>query len=137
MEDRTSGTPGHPEVTARRGDLFSPACPTRRLLDRVGSRWVVMIVKTLAESGELRYADLKRRTPGVSAKMLTQTLRGLEEDQLVTRRVEPSIPPAVYYALTPLGLTLDEPLAALREWAETHMPEIDARRSRAGRLRNP
>ncbi|MFF0344697.1 winged helix-turn-helix transcriptional regulator [Kribbella sp. NPDC004875] len=131
MEDRTFGTPGHSEVPSRRGDLFSPDCPTRQLLDRVGSKWVAMIVKTLAETGELRYAELKRRTPGVSAKMLTQTLRGLEDDQLVARRVEPSVPPAVHYSLTPLGRSLDEPLAALRAWAETHMPEIDAHRSRA------
>ncbi|WP_328324465.1 helix-turn-helix transcriptional regulator [Kribbella sp. NBC_00382] len=80
-------------------------------------------VKTLAESGELRYAVLKRRTPGISAKMLAQTLRGLERDQLVIRRVEPTVPPAVHYSLTPLGRSLDEPLAALRDWAETHMPE--------------
>ncbi|MEV5967276.1 helix-turn-helix domain-containing protein [Kribbella sp. NPDC051952] len=131
MEDRTFGTPGHPEVTSRRGDLFSPACPTRQLLDRIGGKWVAMIVKTLAEAGELRYAELKRRTPGVSAKMLTQTLRGLEDDQLVTRRVEATIPPAVFYSLTPLGHSLDEPLAALREWAETHMPHIADHRSRA------
>ncbi|MEV8372855.1 helix-turn-helix domain-containing protein [Kribbella sp. NPDC056861] len=131
MEDSTSPTPGYPEVTPQRGDLFSPLCPTRRLLDRVGSKWVAMIVKTLAEAGELRYADLKRRTPGVSAKMLTQTLRGLEDDGLVLRRVEASIPPSVYYSLTPLGQTLDEPLAALRDWAETHMPEIDRLRSKS------
>jgi DNA-binding HxlR family transcriptional regulator len=125
MEDRTSAPPGHPQVPASRGDLFSPQCPTRRLLDRVGSKWVAMIVKTLAESGELRYAELKRRTPGISAKVLTQTLRALEQDSLLTRRVEPTIPPAVHYSLTPLGFSLDEPLAMLRNWAETHMPEID------------
>ncbi|MEV6417954.1 helix-turn-helix domain-containing protein [Kribbella sp. NPDC051718] len=128
MEDGTFGTPGHPGVTTARGDLFDPACPTRRLLDRVGTKWVAMIVKTLAESGELRYADLKRRTPGISAKMLTQTLRGLEEDRLVVRRVEATVPPAVHYSLTPLGQSLDEPLAALREWAELHMPEVDGLR---------
>ncbi|GAB3826181.1 winged helix-turn-helix transcriptional regulator [Kribbella italica] len=134
MEDRTSTTPGHPEVTSSpRGDLFSPECPTRRLLDRVGSKWVAMIVKTLAEAGELRYADLKRRTPGVSAKMLTQTLRGLEDDHLVVRRVEPTVPPAVHYSLTPLGRSLDEPLAALRDWAETHMSEIDQHRQETAR----
>jgi len=128
VEDGTFAPPGHPRVIPDRGDLFSPLCPTRRLLDRVGSKWVAMIVKTLAESGELRYAELKRRTPGISAKVLAQTLRGLEDDFLLTRRVEPTVPPAVYYELTPLGRSLDEPLAALRDWAETHMPEIDRRR---------
>jgi DNA-binding HxlR family transcriptional regulator len=109
----------------RRGDLFDPACSTRRLLDRIGSKWVAMLVKTLAGSGEVRYADLKRRTPGISAKMLAQTLRSLEADGLVRRRVESSTPPAVHYSLTPLGLSLDEPLGALRAWAEEHMGEID------------
>lgn len=109
----------------RRGDLFDPACSTRRLLDRIGSKWVAMLVKTLAGSGEVRYADLKRRTPGISAKMLAQTLRSLEADGLVRRRVEASTPPAVHYSLTPLGLSLDEPLGALRAWAEEHMGEID------------
>ncbi|MBU2667362.1 helix-turn-helix transcriptional regulator [Actinoplanes bogorensis] len=112
-------------TSARRGDLFDPACPTRRLLDRVGSKWVAMIVKVLAESGELGFAELRRRVPGISQKMLAQTLRSLTDDGLVHRRVEPSVPPRVYYRLTPLGRTLDEPLAALREWAERHMPEID------------
>lgn len=125
MEERTSSSAGHPEVTTPRGDLFDPACHTRRLLDRVGSKWVAMIIKTLTESGELRYAELKRRTPGVSAKMLAQTLRGLERDRLVTRRVEPTVPPSVYYSVTELGRSLDEPLAALREWAEVHMAEVD------------
>ncbi|GAA3546911.1 helix-turn-helix domain-containing protein [Kribbella ginsengisoli] len=125
MEDGTSAPPGHSGVTTPRGDLFNPACPTRQLLDRIGTKWVAMIVKTLAESGELRYAELKRRTPGISAKMLAQTLRGLENDHLVVRRVEPTVPPAVSYSLTPLGQSLDQPLAALRDWAETHMPEIN------------
>jgi DNA-binding HxlR family transcriptional regulator len=117
---------GDPEVTsARRGDLFDPACPTRRLLDRVGTKWVAMIVKVLAESGELGFAELRRRAPGVSAKMLAQTLRSLTADGLVDRRVEPSVPPRVHYRLTPLGHSLDEPLAALREWAERHMADID------------
>lgn len=125
MEDGTSAAPGHREVTTPRGDLFDPACHTRRLLDRVGSKWVVMIIETLHASGELRYAELKRRTPGISAKMLAQTLRGLEQDRLVARRVEPTVPPRVHYSLTALGVSLDEPLAALREWAEAHMAEVD------------
>lgn len=110
-----------------RGDLFSPDCPTRQLLDRIGGKWVAMIVKVLAESDpqELGFAELERRVPGVSHKMLSQTLRALAADGLLTRRVEPSIPPRVHYRLTPLGLSLDEPLAALRDWAERHMPAIN------------
>jgi DNA-binding HxlR family transcriptional regulator len=119
------------EVTAlsddARGDLFDPACPTRELLDRVGSKWTSMAVKVLAEAApqEVRFAELRRRMPGVSQKMLSTTLRGLVADGLAGRRVEPTVPPRVHYSLTPLGLSLEEPLAMLRAWAEAHMAEID------------
>ncbi|WP_121702151.1 winged helix-turn-helix transcriptional regulator [Streptomyces sp. BBFR25] len=110
-----------------RGDLFDPQCPTRRLLDRIGTKWTSMAVKVLAEASpeEVRFAELQRRMPGISQKMLSATLQGLARDGLVGRRVEATVPPRVYYRLTPLGLTLEEPLAALREWAETHMAEVD------------
>lgn len=126
-------------VTApdRRGDLFDPSCPTRQLLDRISGKWVAMIIKTLAESGELRWSEVKRATPGVSAKMLAQTLQSLEGDGLVARRVEPTVPPAVHYSLTPLGESLDEPLAALRAWAENHMYEIDPLGTHASAARQP
>jgi DNA-binding HxlR family transcriptional regulator len=110
-----------------RGDLFDPQCPTRRLLDRIGTKWTSMAVKVLAEASpeEVRFAELQRRMPGISQKMLSATLQGLARDGLVGRRVEATVPPRVYYRLTPLGLTLEEPLAALREWAEKHMAEVD------------
>ncbi|MFE1587505.1 winged helix-turn-helix transcriptional regulator [Streptomyces sp. NPDC058737] len=117
-----------------RGDLFDPQCPTRRLLDRIGTKWTSMAVKVLAEASpeEVRFAELQRRMAGISQKMLSVTLQGLARDGLVGRRVEPTVPPRVYYRLTPLGLTLEEPLAALRTWAEEHMAEVDRahRRSR-------
>ncbi|AZM79945.1 transcriptional regulator [Streptomyces sp. KPB2] len=117
-----------------RGDLFDPQCPTRRLLDRIGTKWTSMAVKVLAEASpeEVRFAELQRRMAGISQKMLSVTLQGLARDGLVGRRVEATVPPRVYYRLTPLGLTLEEPLAALREWAEEHMAEVDRahRRSR-------
>ncbi|WP_370367694.1 winged helix-turn-helix transcriptional regulator [Catenulispora sp. GP43] len=119
------------EVTAladdARGDLFDPACPTRGLLDRLGSKWTSMAVKVLAGAApaEVRFAELRRRMPGVSQKMLSTTLRGLVRDGLVDRRVEPTVPPRVHYRLTALGLSLEEPLSALRAWAEAHMAEID------------
>lgn len=111
-----------------RGDLFDPACPTRVLLDRVGGKWVVMIVKVLAEAhpDEVRFAELERQMPGVSHKMLSQTLKQLTADGLVDRRVEASVPPRVHYRLTPLGLSLNEPLTALRNWAETNVAKIGA-----------
>ncbi|MEU2223939.1 helix-turn-helix domain-containing protein [Streptomyces sp. NPDC018347] len=115
------------DVPAARGDLFDPVCPTRRLLDRIGTKWTSMAVKVLAEAapGEVRFAELLRRMPGISQKMLSATLRGLVRDGLVARRVEPSVPPGVHYRLTELGLSLDVVLAAVRDWAEEHMAEVD------------
>ncbi|WP_039791116.1 helix-turn-helix domain-containing protein [Amycolatopsis sp. ATCC 39116] len=105
--------------------MFDPLCPTRLLLDRVGSRWTTMAVLSLAAAdGELRFAELKREMAGVSQKMLAQTLRSLERDGLVDRRVEASKPPRVYYRLTALGTTLVAPLRGLRAWAEQHMPQV-------------
>ncbi|MEU3527664.1 helix-turn-helix domain-containing protein [Streptomyces sp. NPDC038707] len=115
------------DAPAARGDLFDPACPTRRLLDRIGTKWTSMAVKVLAQAapGEVRFTELLRRMPGVSQKMLAATLRSLVRDGLAARRVEPSVPPAVHYRLTPLGLSLDTVLAAVRDWAEEHMAEVD------------
>ncbi|WP_442789323.1 winged helix-turn-helix transcriptional regulator [Kitasatospora sp. NBC_01302] len=120
--------------TGARGDLFDPACPTRQLLDRIGSKWTSMAVKVLAAAapGEVRFAELRRRMPGVSQKMLSVTLQSLVGDGLVARRVEPTVPPRVHYRLTELGLSLEEPLSALRAWAEEHMGEIDRANRRTG-----
>ncbi|ATL67881.1 winged helix-turn-helix transcriptional regulator [Nocardia terpenica] len=119
-------TPSDTTAPAR-GDVFDPHCPTRQLLDRIGTKWVSMVVKLLAEAApaEVRFAELRRRMPGVSQKMLSVTLRNLTTDGLVARRVEPTVPPRVHYRLTELGLSLEVPLAALRAWAEEHMAEID------------
>ncbi|AYF74078.1 transcriptional regulator [Nocardia yunnanensis] len=112
---------------AGRGDLFDCRCPTRQLLDRIGTKWTSMAVKVLADAApdEVRFAELRRRMPGVSQKMLSVTLQNLTRDGLVARRVEPTVPPRVHYRLTELGLSLEVPLAALRTWAEDHMAEID------------
>nr|WSW71032.1 helix-turn-helix transcriptional regulator [Streptomyces sp. NBC_00995] len=120
-------TPGR--GAARRGehgDLFDPQCPTRQLLDRLGTKWTSMAVRTLADAApdEVRFAELRRRMPGVSQKMLSVTLRSLTRDGLVARRVEPTVPPRVFYRLTGLGLSLEAVLAGLRTWAEAHMAEI-------------
>lgn len=92
-----------------------------------------MAIKVLAEADpdEIRFAELRRRMPGISHKMLSQTLHNLTADGLAERRVEPTVPPQVHYRLTPLGLSLDAPLAAVRDWAELHMPEIDTARDTA------
>lgn len=124
----TTSMPAEPgRRSGKRGDLLDPLCPTRQLLDRIGAKWTSMVVKVLAEADpdELRFAELRRRIPGISQKMLSVTLQSLVRDGLVARRVEPTVPPAVHYRLTELGLSLEGPLSALRVWAETHMPEID------------
>ncbi|WP_369191828.1 winged helix-turn-helix transcriptional regulator [Streptomyces sp. R08] len=131
----TTSTPGEPgRRPGDHGDLLDPLCPTRQLLDRIGTKWTSMVVKVLAETdpGEVRFAELRRRIPGISQKMLSVTLQSLVRDGLVARRVEPTVPPAVHYRLTELGLSLETPLAALRVWAETHMPEIDRSNRLAG-----
>ena len=110
-------------------DPFAAACPSRTVLDRIGDRWTVLVVITLG-AGPMRFSALARRIEGVSQKMLTQTLRGLERDGLVTRTVHPEVPPRVEYELTPAGRTLIEPLAALDVWAREHVPAIEESRQR-------
>lgn len=104
-------------------DPYTRDCPTREALDRIGDRWSVLIIGTLT-TGPRRFSELSRRIDGISQKMLTQTLRGLERDGLVRRTVYPVIPPHVEYELTDLGMTLCSPLAALEAWARDHMDRI-------------
>ncbi len=105
-------------------------CPTRRLLDRIGDRWTVLIIGALGDRSH-RFSEIARRVDGISQKMLTQTLRNLEGDGIVTRTVYPEVPPRVEYALTPMGLTLREPLRALEEWAIANMPTVLEARGRS------
>lgn len=106
-------------------DPYSAGCPSRRLLDRIGDKWTVLIVGALAE-GPRRFSELRRTIDGVSQKMLTQTLRGLERDGLVTRTVHAEVPPRVEYQLTPAGRTLREPLKALERWSIEHFGQVAA-----------
>jgi DNA-binding HxlR family transcriptional regulator len=101
----------------------------REILKRVGDKWSVFIVVTLGE-GPLRFNELRRSIEGISQRMLTLTLRGLERDGLVSRTVYPTVPPRVEYALTKVGRTLLEPVQALASWAEEHRFEITAARDR-------
>ena len=102
-------------------------CPTRKLLDRIGDRWTVLTVGALSD-GPLRFSELVARIDGVSQKMLTQTLRGLEQDGLVRRTVTAAVPVRVDYELTEAGHTLREPLKALEDWAKDHMaPVLESR----------
>ncbi|HKR66380.1 MAG TPA: helix-turn-helix domain-containing protein [Thermoanaerobaculia bacterium] len=110
-------------------DVLNPDCPSRQVLDRISDKWTSLVIYALSE-GTMRYGELQRRIGGVSQKMLTQTLRSLENDGLVMRKIHPVVPPMVEYSLTPLGRTLIEPLTAVRRWAEKHLPQLLAARSR-------
>ncbi|MER6510855.1 helix-turn-helix domain-containing protein [Nonomuraea sp. NPDC001636] len=110
-------------------DAYFAECPSRKLLARLSDKWVTLVLSSLA-SGERRYSDLARHIAGVSQKMLTQTLRGLERDGLVTRRVTPQVPVRVDYALTPLGQSLMPLVIAIKAWAEEHIEDVEAARER-------
>ncbi|HET7901532.1 MAG TPA: helix-turn-helix domain-containing protein [Candidatus Nanopelagicales bacterium] len=110
-------------------DPYAANCPSRQVLDRIGDRWTVLVVGSLG-AGPMRFSELGRRIEGVSQKMLTQTLRGLERDGLVARTVHPEVPPRVEYELTHVGRTLIEPLDALDAWAREHLPVIEESRAR-------
>ncbi|GAA1615053.1 winged helix-turn-helix transcriptional regulator [Leucobacter chromiireducens] len=114
-------------MTDQSWDPYERDCPTRQLLDRIGDRWTVLIIGALGD-GPLRFGELSRRVDGVSQKMLTQTLRALERDGLVTRTLYPQVPPRVEYELTQAGRTLQGPLGALDDWARTHMVGVLAAR---------
>jgi DNA-binding HxlR family transcriptional regulator len=110
-------------------DAFLKSCPTNQLLDRLSDKWVSLVVAALS-AGPMRYSDLGRKIAGVSPKMLTQTLRSLERDGLLTRTVTPSVPVRVDYELTPLGHGLALLLTAVKDWAETHFDEVRQARER-------
>jgi len=103
-------------------------CPIRDVLDRVGDRWSMLVLCTLAEHGTLRFTALKSRIEDISQRMLAQTLRRLEQDGLLSRKVHPTIPPRVDYALTALGLSLLEPIGELVRWAKQNHRRVRAAR---------
>lgn len=108
------------EGATRAADPYMAGCPTRRILDRIGDRWTVLIVGALGE-GTLRFNELRRRVAGISQKMLTQTLRELERDGIVRRTVHPEVPVRVEYRLTSAGESLRDPLRALEKWSIEHL----------------
>lgn len=106
-------------------DPFDARCPTRLLLDRIADKWTVLLLVVIAE-GPVRFNALKRRVGGISQKVLSQTLKSLERDGLVTRQAYATVPVTVEYALTPLGRSLAQTLGPLAQWAGAHMSEIAA-----------
>src|SRR3954447_22732998 len=109
-------------------DVFLAQCPSRQLLDRLSDKWVTLVLCALDEEPQ-RYSQLARTIAGVSQKMLTQTLRSLERDGMVTRTVTATVPVTVSYDLTALGRSLLVVLAELKGWAESHMDEVLAARA--------
>ena len=121
-------------------DAFLAGCPSRQLLARISDKWVALVLAALGSDGpqprqdcvgeprSMRYSELSRRLAGVSQKMLTQTLRSLERDGLLTRTVTPTVPVTVAYELTDLGLSLQDVMQGIKSWAETHMDEVLANR---------
>jgi DNA-binding HxlR family transcriptional regulator len=119
-------------------NAFLSMCPSQKLLGRISDKWVTLVLTALGSGPEcvgepapLRYSELARILAGVSPKMLTQTLRSLERDGLVTRTVVPTVPVTVSYELTELGLSLHQLIRGLKSWAENNMDEVLANRDAA------
>jgi len=108
-------------------DAFVATCPTRQVFATLSDKWVGLTVNALS-GGPMRHGELRKKIAGASQKMLTQTLRLLERDGLVTRTVTPTVPLRVDYELTQLGWTLVPVMAAVKKWSETHIQEIMAAR---------
>jgi DNA-binding HxlR family transcriptional regulator len=108
----------HPEF-----NVLTATCPSRTSLARIANKWTAMVVSALGD-GRLRFSDLRTKVDGISGKVLTDTLRELERDGLVSRHVFAEVPPRVEYELTALGQTLHAPLRALGDWAEQHIEEV-------------
>jgi DNA-binding HxlR family transcriptional regulator len=109
-------------------DVFNSHCPTRQVLDRIADKWSILIIRRLA-NGTMRFAQLRRSIDGISQKVLTNTLRGLERDGIITRRVYASVPPKVEYTLTEFGRSLSGFVAGICDWAEANIEHIQQARA--------
>jgi DNA-binding HxlR family transcriptional regulator len=114
--------------------VYDDSYPTRRLLELIGDKWSPIVLYILGQ-GTKRYGELQRHLPDVSKKMLTQTLRALERDGLLTRKVYAEVPPRVDYELTPLGRVFLEPVTSLCAWAQAHRRDLDAAHAKRKRGR--
>jgi DNA-binding HxlR family transcriptional regulator len=113
--------------TAPPWDVFNSQCPTRQVLDLIADKWTVLIIRRLAD-GTLRFAQLRRSVDGISQKVLTNILRSLERDGIVTRRIYASVPPKVEYSLTDLGRSLCDLVEGICCWAEANIERVQAAR---------
>src|ERR1700693_4660377 len=125
-----AGNVSSPKSTTRKqsghdrpGGIYDRSCPARLIIDHLADKWAVLIVSRLA-IGTLRFAELRRAVDGISQKMLTSTLRDLERDGLVKRKLYASVPPKVEYSLTPLGGSLVNKVEELCGWAEANVDQV-------------
>lgn len=110
------GGGGDPIAVVRDINVFDAECPAHQVIARLGNKWTLLVMYSLVQRTK-RYTELQKQVQNISPKMLTQVLRNLETDGLVSRKVHPVVPPMVEYSLTPLGASLAEPLAGLCVWA--------------------
>ncbi len=132
-QDGTCTCPRHLEVTITANDggtrdALAGKCRVREILDRVGDKWSLFVIFRLG-AGPRRFTELKRSVDGISQRMLTVTLRGLERDGIVTRTVYPVMPPRVDYELTKMGQSLLDAVGSLMAWADAHLDDVDAARA--------
>lgn len=109
-------------------NVFDSHCPTRQVLDLIADKWTVLIIRRLL-GGTLRFAQLRRSVDGISQKVLTNILRSLERDGIVTRRIYASVPPKVEYSLTALGRSLCNLVEGICGWAEANIEQVQAARA--------
>ena len=104
-------------------NVYHKSCPSRQVLDIIANKWTALVIGQLND-GPLRFSQLKREIGGISQKMLTQTLRELERNGIVSRTIYAEVPPRVEYELTNLGQSLKQPIDQVRDWAEQHIDQI-------------
>ena len=127
METTEASVGPAPKRGNRQSAAVTEACPVRDVLDRVGDKWSALIVREL-DHGPRRFGVLRRAVEDISQRMLTETLRNLQRDGFISRKVIPTTPPQVEYALTPLGASLQQALGALAQWSASHHQQIRAAR---------
>lgn len=129
-EDGTFSSVSEAEVTVQVDDAHrARLCHARQILDRIGDKWSLAVIQHLGQQEIMRFTELQRGIQGISQRMLTVTVRGLERDGLVDRTVHPVVPPRVDYRLTPLGQTLLGTVCQLMGWAVEHADDIDEARA--------
>src|SRR4029453_9749188 len=111
------------DTNALPGNVLDPNCPSRVIFQRIGDKWASLVIQVLG-NGPVRFSELRKMVSVVTPKVLTQTLRALERDGLITRTVHAQVPPRVDYELTAMGESLLQPLTMLRHWAESPVPTI-------------